>query len=188
MNIAVFISGTGSNLKALIDAEKNGEFKSKICLVISNRNAKGLFHGYNACIPSFAVKDDEQILEKLKEYKIDFIVLAGYLKQISTLILNQYRGMIINIHPSLLPKYGGKGFYGMNVHEAVFNNNEKISGVTVHYVDENLDTGKIILQRQVDISDCKSPSEIRDRVLKMEHKTLKDAVALVEKNIDGVNL
>lgn len=180
MRIAVFISGTGTNLKALIDAQKNNEFESEIKLIISNRNAKGLFHGYNADIPSFVVKSDEEILKKLKEYNIDFIVLAGYLKQVGPVILNEYEGRIINIHPSLLPKYGGKSFYGLKVHEAVFENNEKTSGVTVHYVDENLDSGSIILQKEVDITDCKSPVEIRDKVLEVEHITLKEAIKRIE--------
>lgn len=180
MKIAVFISGTGTNLKALIDAQKNNEFNSTIELVISNKDAKGLFHGLNANIPSMVIKDDKEILEKLEEYNIDFIVLAGYLKRINESILNKYENRIINIHPSLLPKYGGKNFYGMKVHQAVFDNKDKVSGVTVHYVDENLDSGKIILQREVDISDCKSPTEIKDKVLKVEHIILKEAIKKIE--------
>lgn len=180
MRIAVFISGTGTNLKALIDAEKNDEFESKIELIISNCDAKGLFFGYNAGIPSFVVKDDKEILSKLEEYNIDFIVLAGYLKQISRTILDKYEGRIINIHPSLLPKYGGKSFYGMKVHESVFSNGEKESGVTVHFVDENLDTGKIVIQKSINIEDCNSPQEIQKKVLRVEHKTLKEAIRKIE--------
>lgn len=180
MRIAVFISGTGTNLKSLIDAQKNNEFNSTIELVISNKDAKGLFHGLNANIPSIVVKNDEEILEKLQEYNIDFIVLAGYLKRVSETILNNYENKIINIHPSLLPKYGGKNFYGMKVHKAVFENKDEVSGVTVHYVDENLDSGAIILQREVSIVDCKSPIEIKDKVLEVEHILLKEAIKKVE--------
>ena len=106
------------------------------------------------------------------------IVLAGYLVRISKKILDEFT--IINIHPSLLPKYGGKGFYGMNVHNAVFENKELISGVTVHYVNEKLDDGDIILQKKVDISDCKDANEISKKVLKIEHKTLKEVIKLLE--------
>lgn len=180
MRIAVFISGTGTNLKSLIDAQENKEFNSTIELIISNKNAKGLFHGYNANIPSFVVNNDSEVLEKLKKYNIDFIILAGYLKKVSDIILNEYENRIINIHPSLLPKYGGKNYYGIKVHEAVFENKDKISGVTVHYVDENLDSGNIIIQKEVDISNCKSPSEIQNRILEEEHKTLKKAVRKIE--------
>lgn len=180
MRIAVFISGTGTNLKSLIDASLNKEIKSSINLIISNKDAKGLFHGYNANIPSYVVKDDEEILEKLKENNIDFIVLAGYLKKVSEIILKEYENKIINIHPSLLPKYGGKNFYGLKVHEAVFKNGDKISGVTVHYVDENLDSGNVIMQKEVDISDCKSPIEIKNRILEEEHIVLKEAVRRIE--------
>lgn len=180
MNIAVLISGTGTNLKALIDAENRGEFKSKISLIVADRDAKGLIHGYNANIDSFVIKDDDKLLDKLRDYSIDFIVLAGYLKKVPEEIVNNYENRIINIHPSLLPKYGGKGFYGMAVHEAVFKNKEKFSGATVHYVNNKLDDGDIVLQRKVDISEAKSPYEIRDMVLEIEHKILKDAIKKIE--------
>jgi len=105
-------------------------------------------------------------------------VLAGYLVKISKKILDEFT--VINIHPSLLPKYGGKGFYGMNVHNAVFENKEKVSGVTVHFVNEKLDDGDIILQKQVDISHCKNADEISQEVLKVEHKTLKEVIRILE--------
>ncbi|MGO3752061.1 MAG: phosphoribosylglycinamide formyltransferase [Peptoniphilaceae bacterium] len=180
MNIAVFISGSGTNLKALIDAKKNGEFKSKLALVVSNKDAKGLIYAHNAGIDAFVIKNDEDILKKLKAYKIDLIVLAGYLKKVSDVILKNYENKIINIHPSLLPKYGGKGFYGLNVHEAVFENKDKVSGATVHYVNEELDNGDIVLQREVSIEDAKSPSEIQKMVLEIEHVILKDAIKKIE--------
>lgn len=180
MNIAVFISGRGSNLKALIDAKNRGEFDSNISLIISNKDAKGLMYGYYANIDSFVIKDDDKLLDKLRDYSIDFIVLAGYLKTVPDEIVDNYEGRIINIHPSLLPKYGGKGFYGMNVHQAVFDNKEKESGASVHYVTKEIDGGDIVLQRKVDISDAKSPSEIRDKVLEIEHTILKDAIKKIE--------
>lgn len=183
MNLGVLISGTGSNLKALIDAKEDNFFKSDIKLVLSNKEAKGLFHGYNANIPSFVVKSDEEILKKLEEYKIDLIVLAGYLPKISEKIIDRYKNKIINIHPSLLPKYGGKGYYGMKVHEAVFNAREIESGVTIHYVNENLDDGDVILQEKVDIRNLKSPKEIAAEVLKLEHDLYKRAIKKLEGEI-----
>ncbi len=178
MNIAVFISGGGSNLKALIDAEKSRYFKSQIKYVVSNKNAPGLDYAKENNIDYLISKDDRKIIETLKENQIELIVLAGYLLKISPEILEEFT--IINIHPSLLPKYGGKGFYGMNVHNAVFENKELVSGVTVHYVNENLDEGDIILQKEVDISKCVSAEEISKKVLKVEHQTLKEVIKNLE--------
>ena len=181
MRLAVFISGTGSNLKALIDAEKENYFDSEIKLVVSNKEAKGLSYAREESISYIISKDDEEILEKLRDKKIDLIVLAGYLPKVTKNIIDKYR--IINIHPSLLPKYGGKGFYGLNVHKAVFENKEKISGVSIHFVNENLDDGDIILQRKVDISKCESAEEIAEKVLEVEHKSLKEVI----KQLEGLN-
>lgn len=183
MKIAVLISGTGSNLKALIDAQKNREFKSEIVLVLSNKDAKGLEYAREAGISWAIIKTDEEMLQELESHSVDFIVLAGYLKKISSKILDKYENRIINIHPSLLPKYGGRGFYGLSVHEAVFKNKDRESGVTVHYVNEKVDGGEIILQEKIDISKCNSPVEIRDEVLKIEHSILKKAIAKIEEEI-----
>lgn len=178
MNLAVFISGGGSNFKALIDAQDEGYFKSQIKYVVSNKDAAGLKYARENNIAYLISKDEDEIIEKLKDHNIDLIVLAGYLVKISKKILDDFT--VINIHPSLLPKYGGKGFYGMNVHDAVFENKEKISGVTVHFVNENLDEGDIILQKEVDISNCKNAEEISKEVLKVEHKTLKEVIKKLE--------
>lgn len=178
MNLAVFISGGGSNLKALIDASNSSYFVSKIKLIVSNKDAPGLEHARANNIDYLISKDENEIINALNKHDIDLIVLAGYLVKISKKILDEFT--VINIHPSLLPKYGGKGFYGIHVHQAVFANNEKISGVTVHYVNENLDDGDIILQKKVDISNCKNPNEIASEVLKVEHKTLKEVIKKLE--------
>lgn len=178
MKLAVFISGTGSNLKSLIDAQNSGFFESKIKIVVSNRNAPGLEFAKENNIDYLISKNEDEIIDVLKDKEIDLIVLAGYLVKISTKILDNFT--VINIHPSLLPKYGGKGYYGLNVHKAVFANKEKVSGVTVHYVNEKLDDGAIILQKEVDISKCKSPEEISKEVLKVEHQILKEVVKKLE--------
>jgi folate-dependent phosphoribosylglycinamide formyltransferase PurN len=108
----------------------------------------------------------------LNQYQIDLIVLAGFLKLIPGEIVRNFSGKIINIHPALLPSFGGKGMYGINVHKAVFESSSKVSGASIHFVDETYDTGKIIAQRCVDISDVSSPEEIAERVLKVEHELL----------------
>lgn len=178
MNIAVFISGGGSNLKALIEAQKSKYFDSQIKIVVSNKDAKGLSHARENGIPTLISKDDDEIIEKLESLDIDLIVLAGYLVKISPKLIEKFT--IINIHPSLLPKYGGKGYYGIYVHEAVFANKEEVSGVTVHYVNENLDEGAVIVQKEVDIRNLTSAEEIAAKVLKVEHQTLKEVVKILE--------
>ena len=180
MNLAVFISGGGSNFKALIDAQNSGYFDSQIKYVVANKDAAGLKYARENNIAYLISKDEDEIIKNLKEYDIDLIVLAGYLVKISKKILDEFT--VINIHPSLLPKYGGKGFYGMNVHNAVFENKEKISGVTVHFVNENLDEGDVILQKEIDISKCQSAEEISKEVLKIEHQTLKEVIKKLEED------
>lgn len=174
MNLAVFISGTGTNLKALIDSEREGYFKSTIKIVVANKEAPGLDFAKKAGIETLVSTDDEEIIKKLKDLDVDMVVLAGYLPKVSKRLIGDFP--IINIHPSLLPKYGGKGCYGIHVHEKVFAAGEKESGVTVHYVNENLDDGDIIKQIKVDISDCKSPKEIQEKILTYEHVILKEVI------------
>ncbi|UCH65986.1 MAG: phosphoribosylglycinamide formyltransferase, partial [Ignavibacterium sp.] len=118
----------------------------------------------------------EEIKSRFDEIGIDLIVLAGFLKLIPANFVNSYRNKIINIHPALLPSYGGSGMFGMNVHKAVFNASAQVSGVSIHFVDENYDTGKIIAQRCVDISDIQSPEELAERVLKIEHQLLPEVI------------
>ena len=123
-----------------------------------------------------------KLIEELLKLNIDLIVLAGFLKKIPIELIKAFKNKIINIHPALLPSFGGKGMYGMNVHHAVFNSSAKVSGPTVHFVDEIYDNGKIIGQRAVDISDVKTPEEIAERVLKVEHKLLPEIIKLFVEN------
>jgi phosphoribosylglycinamide formyltransferase-1 len=183
LNLAILISGNGSNLQAIIDAINNRELNAKIEIVISNKeNAYGLTRARNANInTSLCIKDNthtssEKIIDVLKNYKIDLVVLAGYLGILSKELIQKYPNKIINIHPSLLPKYGGKGMYGIHVHEAVINNKEKESGCTVHFVNEKIDDGKIILQTKVPVFQNDSPKTLAERILPYEHKTLVDAI------------
>ena len=180
VRIAVLISGSGTNLQSLIDAYLNKEINGEIALVVSNRKkAYGLERAKNAGIKAMHIKDEDLLIETLKEEKIDLIVLAGYLAIVSDKLINLYENKIINIHPSLIPSFCGSGFYGIHVHEHAFNRGVKVSGATVHFVSNVVDGGPIILQRAIDISDCKSPEEIQLKILyNIEHKILVEAVKL----------
>jgi formyltetrahydrofolate-dependent phosphoribosylglycinamide formyltransferase len=179
LNIAVFVSGRGSNLKAIY--EKVPKDKVCICAVVTDKNDCGAVQfSIENKIPVYVVNSVkeattfsyEKIVEQLKLIPIHLIVLAGFLKKIPEFLIEEYENRIINIHPALLPSFGGKGMYGLNVHKAVLNSSAKISGATVHFVDKIYDHGKIIFQRTVDISDLKTPEEIAARVLNIEHELL----------------
>ena len=180
VNIAVFVSGGGTNLQSLIDACANNQINGSIKLVISNRKkAYGLERARLAGIKAEWIKDEDIIIKRLEEEQIDLIVLAGYLAIVSEKLISKYENKIINIHPSLIPSFCGEGYYGIHVHEACFKRGCKVSGATVHFVSAVVDGGPIILQRSIDISDCASPEEIQEKILiNIEHKILKEAVGL----------
>jgi len=190
--ISVLVSGNGSNLPCILDAVEDGRIaNSKIVGVISSsENAYALERARQHEIPAAAVTKYEYadmrdrmdaILKILDGEHPDLIVLAGYLSILPAKVVEKYRGRIINIHPALLPKFGGKDFYGIHVHEAVLAAGEKESGATVHYVDEGVDTGKIILQEKVPVLPGDDPQTLRERVLEIEHKILPEAIAMIEK-------
>jgi formyltetrahydrofolate-dependent phosphoribosylglycinamide formyltransferase len=179
LNIAVFVSGRGSNLKAIY--EKVSKDKVCICAVVTDRNDCGAVQfSIENKIPVYILNSVnesttfsyEKIVEQFKLIPVHLIVLAGFLKKIPDFLIEEYENRIINIHPALLPSFGGKGMYGLNVHKAVLNSSAKISGATIHFVDKIYDHGKIIDQRTVDISDLKTPEEIAARVIKIEHELL----------------
>lgn len=179
LNIAVCVSGGGTDLQSIIDACEAGKINGQICLVISNRKkAYGLERARLHGIQAEWIKDEDVILKRFEEEKIDVVVLAGYLAIVGDKLIEQYKNRIINIHPSLIPSFCGPGFYGMHVHEAVFKRGVKVSGATVHFVTGEVDGGPIILQRAVDISDLETPEDIQARVLEIEHEILPEAVAL----------
>jgi formyltetrahydrofolate-dependent phosphoribosylglycinamide formyltransferase len=186
LKIAVFVSGRGSNLQAIINSE---ELKNliEIKAVISDKTDCPAFNlARSHSIPTFSIGSTQsrqlpaketrisytQLSDLLIQFNVELIVLAGFLKLIPDFIITRYKYRIINIHPALLPSFGGKGMYGINVHKAVFDSSAKVSGPTVHFVDETFDTGKIIAQRCIDISDVSTPEEIAERVLKLEHEIL----------------
>ena len=190
--LAVFVSGRGSNLLSIADEIANGNLIAEISAVISNKNeCKAIEFARSNGIKSFIVSEKvgiensityPDLIVELNDLKIDLIVLAGFLKKIPVDLIKSYKSRIINIHPALLPSFGGKGMYGMNVHRAVFNASAKVSGPTVHFVDEIYDNGKIIDQKAVDISDVQTPEEIAQRVLKVEHKLLPSVIKLFVDN------
>jgi formyltetrahydrofolate-dependent phosphoribosylglycinamide formyltransferase len=190
LKIAVFVSGRGSNLKSVINAIEKREIEAEIAAVISDKldcPAFAIPRELNIPVYSVSVKPAKEfcdynfLMQKLDELKIDLVVLAGFLKKIPDEFVDKYENRIINIHPALLPSFGGKGMYGMNVHKAVFNRSCQVSGVTVHFVNKIYDDGKIIAQQCVDISDVESPEEIAERVLKTEHKLLPFVIGKISK-------
>lgn len=180
VRIAVFVSGGGTNLQVLIDACKEKYINGEIVLVVSNRKkAYGLERARNANIKAECIKDDELLIKRLEEEKVDLIVLAGYLAIVSDKLISLYKNRIMNIHPSLIPSFCGPGFYGLHVHEHAFERGVKVAGATVHFVSSVVDGGPIILQRAIDVSSAKSPEEMQEIVLvNIEHKILKEAVKL----------
>ncbi len=178
--VAVFISGSGSNLQALIDATRAGILDARIALVVSSRSdAYGLERAKKADIPTLVFKQKDYgsvdaaataLLARLRDHEIEYIALAGYLKLLPSAVTKEYAGRIINVHPALLPRYGGKGMYGRHVHEAVLASGERESGVTIHLVDEVYDNGRILEQSRVPVEEGDTPETLAQRVLRQEHK------------------
>lgn len=167
VRIAVLVSGGGTNLQALIDKEAIGELSPcSIELVVSNNpDAFALKRASEAGIESFVTSDEEEILRITDENKIDFLVLAGYLKILSKNFITKFNKPIINIHPSLIPSFCGKGCYGLHVHEKALEYGVKVSGATVHYVNEIPDGGEIILQKAVDVMPGDTPEKLQRRIM-----------------------
>lgn len=173
-SIAIFASGSGSNAEAIMKYFQSSE-KVKIISVFSNKSdAKVIERATKFEIDTFIFSKKELesgvVLEKLSELNPDLIVLAGFLLKIPDEMVKTFPNKIINIHPALLPKYGGKGMYGINVHKAVLENREKETGITIHYVNEQYDEGNIIFQESINITDCQSPEEVALKVLSLEHR------------------
>ena len=176
--VAVLVSGGGTNLQALIDKVSGGELPQvELVKVISSRDdAFALQRAADAGIETAVAKEQSAVLQELEESGAEMIVLAGYMKVLSPEITERYRNRIINIHPSLIPKYCGRGFYGIRVHRAVIEGGETESGATVHYVDEGVDTGKIIIQEKVPVLKGDTPEELAARVLETEHRILAEGL------------
>ena len=174
-NIAIFATGGGSNAQKIIEHFENND-AANISLIISNKKTAGVLERAAAKnIPTLIINREEfyqseNILQKLDTFQIDFIVLAGFLWLMPTYMVKKYANKVVNIHPALLPKYGGKGMYGMNVHRAVHAAQEAESGMTIHYVNEHYDEGGIIFQAKCSLQPTDSPDDIAKRVLQLEHQ------------------
>ena len=184
--IGVLVSGGGSNLQSIIDKSKSGELQCKVEVVIGDRECYGVERAKEAGIDGYTL--DRKVLKKelcreidkiVSERGIDLIVLAGFLSIIDEEFVNKWKGRIINIHPSLLPKFGGPGMYGIRVHEAVLKAGEQESGCTAHYVDTGVDSGEIIAQKRVKVLEGDTPEILQKRVLVEEHKLLPESIAKI---------
>ncbi len=194
LRVTVLVSGGGTNLQAIIDSVNNGTIKNtKLVGVISNNaGAYALERAKKANIPSFCIspKDYESreifndaLLAKVKELETDLVVLAGFLVRIPEKMVHDFSHRIINIHPSLIPSFCGVGFYGLKVHEAALAKGVKVSGATVHYVDEGMDTGEIIFQKAVEVKEDDTPETLQRRIMEeAEWKLLPAAINKIALN------
>ncbi|MFP4466661.1 MAG: phosphoribosylglycinamide formyltransferase [Candidatus Goldiibacteriota bacterium] len=189
MKAAVFISGGGTNMMSLVEAVKSGEIKNtEISLVFSNRaDAPGLEKAKMSGIRTLYMnpKDyssneeyDKALAEKMNDEGVEVICLAGYMKILTPVFLDTFKGRIMNVHPAFLPSFGGKGYYGLKVHKAVIEYGVKYTGCTVHFVDYGADTGPVILQEPVKVEDNDTPESLQKRVLEKEHELYKKALGL----------
>jgi len=192
LNIGFMASHGGSNMQAVLDAISKGVLFANPCVLISN-NSNSLaierakhygmpyYHYSNKTHPVPEILDQE-ISNTLKKHSVEYLLLLGYMKKLGTKTLQKYCGKIINIHPSLLPKYGGIGMYGKNVHEAVIQNKDKTTGVTIHLIDEEYDTGKIINQCTINVLENDTIESLSQRVLLKEHEFLIETLIKISNN------
>lgn len=188
MRLAVFVSGSGSNFQAILDAVACGSLRAEVVLCVSSRpDAGALARARHAGVRTLVIErqrstDEEgeatELLAALDETGADFIALAGYLRRIPPGVVRVFRHRILNVHPALLPAFGGPGMYGRRVHEAVIEHGARWSGATVHLVDEEYDTGPIVLQEVVPVEPDDTPADLAARVLEVEHRLYPQALAL----------
>lgn len=180
MNIGVFASGRGSNFQAILNAIEQGVLPARVTVLVSNRSDAGAFEIADArSIPTVHLSQkqfsDEALyaaamLDVMRRHNVELVALAGYLKKIPTTVVREFRHRILNIHPALLPSFGGHGMYGHYVHEAVLAAGVKVSGATVHLVDEEYDRGPIVLQKTVAVDEYDTPESLAAKVLNIEHE------------------
>jgi formyltetrahydrofolate-dependent phosphoribosylglycinamide formyltransferase len=197
MNIGVFASGRGSNFQAILNAIREGRLPARVVLVLSNKGDAGALEIARACslaavhLSQKQFPDEgsfgEAMLDVLKRHDVQIVALAGYLKKIPANVVREYRNRILNIHPALLPSFGGAGMYGHFVHEAVIASGAKLSGATVHLVDEEYDRGPIVLQKAVSVEACDTPETLAEKVLKIEHEIYPLALKAFAENRVTIN-
>ncbi len=188
LQLGVLASGRGSNFEAMLKNIQQKKLDASIQVVISNKASAGVLEiARENNIPAVYISKkkfpeqtafDEQLLSVLKNHQVNFVVLAGYLKMLSPIVVRHFKNRILNIHPALLPSFGGKGMYGRHVHQAVLDYGCKVSGVTVHLVDEEYDTGAPVLQRCVPVIEGDAADDLAARILKEEHKIFSEALQL----------
>ena len=184
LNLGFLASHNGSNMQSIINNVKAGNLNANLCAIISNNYSSiAIEKAQNENIPAFVINSsthqnnsDTEIVRIFKQYNVDIVILAGYMKKVSKYLIDSFNGRVLNIHPALLPKYGGIGMYGMNVHNAVIKNKESVSGATIHLVNEEYDKGRILEQKEVPISHTDTPETLADKVLKIEHKLYTDVL------------
>jgi len=188
--IAIFASGAGSNAEKIIEFLQ-AKSEAKVGLIVCNKPAAGVIEiAANYQIPVLLIEKEQffrgdSYLPQLKKAQIHFIVLAGFLWKVPELLIQNFRNRIINIHPALLPKYGGKGMYGLKVHEAVIAAGEKESGITIHYVDEHYDNGDVILQAKCNVLPADTAATLAERIHQLEHENFPRVVLECVKNLPG---
>ncbi len=190
MRLAVFASGSGSNFQSIVDSTESRLLRADVVLCVSNRETAGVLeralrHDIRTLVldpDSFSSEESfaGELIEQLENSGIDFIALAGYLRRIPSPVVSRYHHRMVNIHPSLLPAFGGSGMYGQRVHRAVIDSGIGYSGATVHFVDDTYDTGPIIMQEPVPVIYGDTPESLADRVLLAEHLLYPAALALVQ--------
>lgn len=181
MRIAVFVSGSGSNLQNIIDAVQDGRLKNvEIAMVMADRDCFGIERALDADIPTFLLEDRKEFSTdadfNLRDENVDLIVLAGFLTVLTPEFTEKWKNKIINIHPALLPKYGGKGMYGERVHKAVLEAGEKESGATVHFVTADVDEGEIILQKSFKVAKSDQVKDLQKKVAEVEKTIMIEAI------------
>lgn len=192
-NIAFFASHGGSNMQAVLESVNQGRLCSKPALLISNNSESGAIQKAKKYgLPYFHISslthpiENERtalIISLLEKYEIDLICLAGYMKLLPKEVIDKVNGQVLNIHPALLPAFGGNGMYGMKVHEAVINSKEKTSGATIHAVNNEYDKGKILLKESVEVSEYDTPQSLADKILTVEHIIYSKAIRMLEQEI-----
>lgn len=186
-HIAIFASGNGSNAQVIINHFKQHP-DIKVSLVLTNNSSAGVLKIaqqekiISTILSKDALQDEENVSKILKALQIEYIILAGFIQKVPAFIVQQYKDKIVNIHPALLPKYGGKGMYGQKVHEAVIADKATLTGITIHFVNENYDEGNIILQKEIAIESSDTPQTIAEKVKHLEHAWYSQAIEALINN------
>ena len=189
LRLGFLTSHGGSNMQAIIDACASGELEAEPRVVISNNSgSQALVRARAKDVPAYHLSSlthpdpdalDSAICERLLQHEVDVVCLAGYMKKVGPKTLAAFRGRILNIHPALLPKYGGQGMYGMAVHEAVIESGDRVTGVTVHLADESYDRGPILAQREIAVDETDTPETLAQRVLAVEHRLFVETLSKI---------